>query len=262
MTRMGMPKPHGVAGVTMAQVAALVLPFLFVAMTNPGRYSVLLTAAVVVTFGWELLFAAMRKQAPGFHGVTTALIVTIVVPPEIAIWQVIVAMSLGVIFGELVFGGRGFGFLSPAAVVLALLVISFPDLALRAPTRELALATMPGAMVLWALGLISERVILTAVAGTVVVLSFGGQQVEAVAVATGLAFGLVFLICDPSAAAATNAGRWIYGAVAGGLVGLFSSGGITVEAVVFATLLAGVFAPLIDHLVVLAHVHRRRRRHA
>ena len=82
------------------------------------------------------------------------------------------------------------------------------------------------------------------------------------ALGVALAFGLVFLIGHPVAAAATNAGRWIYGALAGGLIALFSQGGTDfAEAVVFASLMASIFAPLIDHLVGLGHAARRRRRH-
>ena len=260
MTRFGLPRPHGVAGVTLAQAAALVLPFLFVAANDPGRYTVLFGVALVASLVWEWVFARLRKRPPSFHGLTTALVVAIVAPPEIAVWQVVVTVSLGVIFGELVFGGRGFGFLSPATVALALLIISFPELSLPAPTRELALATLPAAVLLWALGLISERVILSAVAATFAVLVASGQGIEPVTIATGLAFGLIFLICDPTMAAATNAGRWIYGALAGSLVGLFSVSGITTEAVIFAALMAGIFAPLVDHLVVLAHAYLRARR--
>ena len=126
------------------------------------------------------------------------------------------------------------------------------------------MATLPGALALLVLGLISLRVILGAAVGVVAVTALGGYPVDPYAMAVALAFGLVFLICDPIAAAVTTAGRWIYGALASGLVALLSQAAAPdTSALVFAALIASLFAPMIDHLVVLAHARRRRRaRHA
>ena len=76
-----------------------------------------------------------------------------------------------------------------------------------------------------------------------------------------LILGLVFLIGDPIAAACTNAGRWIYGFLAGGLLVLLAhAGGDILSSVVFAALLTAIFAPLIDQGVIWANVRRRARR--
>ncbi len=259
MMWMGSFRPQCVGGVTLTQTVALVLPVVFVARTAPGTYATLLVAALIAALVWEGLFAVLRRRGPSLHGLTTALIVTVLIPTDLAVWQLIVAVSLGVILGELVFGGRGFGFLNPATVALSLLLISFPQVQLPAPTQDLALATLPGAVVLLTLGLISWRTILAATFAAAALLAIRGHGVDPEAIATALAFGLIFLICDPTSAAATNAGRWIYGALAGGLVVLFSpDAALTSEAVVFAALMASVFAPLIDHLVVLTHSRLRR----
>jgi len=261
MRSVWLPRPRSVAGVSVAQCAALVLPFMFVAASDASRYAVLLVAALIAALAFEGAFAFLRGHGPSLDGVTTALVAAIVVPPEIALWQVITVVSLGAVLGELVFGGRGFGFVSPATVALALLVISFPELELSQPTRELALAVLPGGISLLALGLISGRVLLAVGLSAWACMYLSGQGTEPGQIAAALAFGLVFLIADPTSAASTNAGRWIYGALAGGLVALFSSQGvITSEAVIFAALMAAIFAPLIDHLVVLAHVWCRGRR--
>lgn len=254
---------HGVAGVTLAQLAALVLPFLFVARNDLGAHAFHLAAALIAALAWEALFDILRKRGPGVHGVTTALIVAILIPHDIAAWQVMLAVSLGVILGELVFGGRGFGFVSPATLSLSFLVISFPQVHLAVPSIELALATLPGAVVLLALGLISWRILLATTLAVAALLAFTGQGLDAATLGAALAFGLVFLVSDPVSAAATNAGRWIFGALAGGLIVVFSSGeALSTEAVVFAALMANVFAPLIDRLVVLSHIRLRKVRHA
>ncbi|MDJ0637979.1 MAG: RnfABCDGE type electron transport complex subunit D [Paracoccaceae bacterium] len=259
MTWTGAPRP---AGITLAQTVALVLPFAIVASSDVGRHALILLSAFIAALGWEALFGTLRKRGLSVHGVTTALIVATLCPPDIALWQVLVSVSLGVILGELVFGGRGFGFIHPATVSLALLMISFPQVQLPLPTQALALATLPGGVLLFTLGLISGRVLLATGLAVAAALVLQGHAIEPLAVATALAFGLVFLVADPVTAAATNVGRWAYGALAGGLIAIFSpTGEITSQAVIFAALMAGVFAPLIDHLAVLAHAYRWQRRH-
>lgn len=261
MMQAGMPRPSGVAGITLVQTAAMIIPFVFILRGDPIAYAALFGVALFSALVWEALFAYLRKRPFSVHGVTTAIIFSTLAPVELGLWHVVVTVSLGVTYGELVFGGRGFGFLNPAAVALVLLVISFPQVALQPPSRELALTTMPGAMLLMAFGFVSWRVILGVAVGVLAALAIGGQSVDPAAIAIGLAFGVFFLICDPISAAATNVGRWIYGALAGALVVLFSpDGAIAIEAVVFAALVASIFAPLIDHLVVLAHARRRRGR--
>jgi Na+-transporting NADH:ubiquinone oxidoreductase subunit B len=178
----------------------------------------------------------------------------------VLLWQAVVAVSFGVVLGELIFGGRGFGFVSPATIAIAVLLISFPQIALPVASAELAIASLPGGALLLLLGLVSWRVMLSVVAAAGLALLPAG--VDPVAVATALAFGLVFLICEPTSAASTNPGRWVYGALAGGLCVLFSpSGMITTEGLIFAALMSSIFAPLIDHIVILAHGYWRQRRH-
>ena len=252
----------GVTGVTTAQVLAVLPPVAVMILQNGPSKLFLLAIAVGVVLFWEAVFAMLRKRPVSVHGLTTALIVAVLVPADLPTWQMSVALSLGVVLGELIFGGRGFGFLAPATVSLSLLVFSFPQVGLAPVSPETALAVLPGAMLLLFLGLMSWRVVVGTVLATTALLAVQGLPIDPITIATALAFGLVFLICDPIAAASTNPGRWVYGILTGGLIALFS-GGLTplpTEAVIFAALLASVFAPLIDHLVVLADAARRRRR--
>jgi Na+-transporting NADH:ubiquinone oxidoreductase subunit B len=161
--------------------------------------------------------------------------------------------------GEMIFGGRGYGFVSPAVVALCLTVFSCPQVQLSAPSQTVALAVLPGAVLLLLLGLISGRVILGVFAGVAAAMLLTGADIDVISIGTALSFGLIFLICDPTAAAATNPGRWLYGILSGALAVLFAAGGsLTPESVVFAAMMASVFAPLVDHLVVLAHSRWRR----
>ncbi|MFL2570583.1 MAG: NADH:ubiquinone reductase (Na(+)-transporting) subunit B [Parvicellaceae bacterium] len=77
----------------------------------------------------------------------------------------------------------------------------------------------------------------------------------------GFMFGLVFMATDPVTAAQTSSGKIIYGFLAGFL-------GILIrmvnpaypEGIMLAILIANVFAPLIDHMVIRANVNRRNKR--
>lgn len=77
----------------------------------------------------------------------------------------------------------------------------------------------------------------------------------------GFMFGMVFMATDPVTAAQTNTGKYIYGFLAGFL-------GILIrmvnpaypEGVMLAILIANVFAPLIDHMVINANIQKRLKR--
>ena len=77
----------------------------------------------------------------------------------------------------------------------------------------------------------------------------------------GLAFGAVFMATDPVTAAQTERGKWIYGFLIGVLtiiVRLFNPA--YPEGIMLAVLFMNVFAPYIDHYVVLANKKRRLNR--
>ena len=77
----------------------------------------------------------------------------------------------------------------------------------------------------------------------------------------GWAFGTVFLATDPTAAAATRTGRWIFGILVGVLTVVVRLTNPTYfEGVVFAILLASIFAPLCDHFVIERNIKRRQAR--
>lgn len=253
--------PARVRDVTLFQALALVPPVVAGAWSAPAEALVFLAAALTALL-WEVVFAGVRKHPFTAHGLTTALIFAVFCPPDVALWQVAVAVSLGVLFGELIFGGRGFGFVSPAALSLALLIVAFPDVALRAPTPLIAVLVLPGLALLLIAGLVSGAVLVAVGLGVAALLAITGQAIEPVVLATALSLGAVYMIADPTAASATPLGRWVYGILAGALVAIFSPGGIlSQEAVVAAALLASVFAPLIDHGAVLLHVRIRRTHH-
>lgn len=74
-------------------------------------------------------------------------------------------------------------------------------------------------------------------------------------------FGMVFMITDPVTAAQTSTGKFIYGFLGGFLAILIRVlNPAYPEGVMLAILIANVFAPLIDHMVVSANIKRRLKR--
>lgn len=245
--------------VTLLQVVALIVPVLAAVATRGPGVAATLAMALVAALFWEAVFALVRRRTGTAHGATTALIVAVMVPETVPLWQVGLAMTMGVVLAELVFGGRGFGFLSAAVTSLALLVFSFPGVALVGGSPWIAAASLPGAALLLGVGLIDWRVLLAAgVAFTLAALA-AGAALAPLTTGSALVFGLVFLACDPVGAASTRVGRWLYGGLTGGLIVAFGEAG-SQNAVVFAVLLASIFAPLLDQLVILHNARWRARR--
>ncbi len=134
------------------------------------------------------------------------------------------------------------------------------------------LGALIGALILMVVGVASWRIMLGGVLGLIAaVLIFNGlgpaeNPLHAIPwywhlILGGFAFGLVFLATDPVPAATTNIGRWIFGITVGLLTMVVRvTDPSHYESVVFAVLLASIFAPLMDFLVIEWHIRKRRRR--
>jgi Na+-transporting NADH:ubiquinone oxidoreductase subunit B len=77
----------------------------------------------------------------------------------------------------------------------------------------------------------------------------------------GFMFGMVFMATDPVTAAPTNAGKFVYGFL-GGFLGILIRmvNPAYPEGIMLAILIANVFAPLIDHVVIQANINKRLKR--
>jgi len=74
-------------------------------------------------------------------------------------------------------------------------------------------------------------------------------------------FGTAFIATDPVAGPMTNPGRWGFGILVGALsmiIRLFNPS--YYEGVMFAILLASIFSPLIDFVVIELNIRRRKLR--
>jgi len=73
---------------------------------------------------------------------------------------------------------------------------------------------------------------------------------------------LVFMATDPVSAAMTDTGKWIYGLLIGFLVILVRViNPAFPEGMMLSILFGNVFAPVIDYLVVNAHIKKRKLRY-
>ncbi len=63
----------------------------------------------------------------------------------------------------------------------------------------------------------------------------------------GLVLGGFFMVTDPVSAAKTNQGRWLYGIIIGTLTVIIRSFSLFAGGLMFAILLANMFAPIIDY---------------
>ncbi|HUS55587.1 MAG TPA: RnfABCDGE type electron transport complex subunit D [Thermohalobaculum sp.] len=250
--------------VTAVTGVALLAPLALTIFERGAAMMMALGLAVGLAVMWQLVFARLRGRPMGWDGIATALIFVLLLPGAVPLWHQGLALSFGIVMGDQIFGGRGRGFVNPAVVGLAFLLFSFPGVTTGTPGPSVAIAAALGGALLLAVGLMSRRVIAGFGLGiaTLMVLLPDPEGWAALQSAS-LVLGLVFLIGDPVAAACTNAGRWFYGGLAGALVVLLGHSGDGVGAlasVVFAALLASIFAPLIDQIVIWANIRRRARR--
>ena len=77
----------------------------------------------------------------------------------------------------------------------------------------------------------------------------------------GFIFGVIFIATDPVTCPMTDPGRWGFGLFVGALTVLIRVGNPTYyEGVIFAILLASMFSPLIDFVVIERNIRRRKLR--
>ena len=229
--------------VSLAFLASLVPATAMALFADEGsRLLPIMAIVLVVTFGWQVLFGLVRDTLVGWDGIVTAVTAALMLPLSASAWEVAFAATAGIVLGELIFGGRGRSFLNPAVVGLAFFAFSFPA-GMTAETAGLVVwPIFLGAAALLLLGLISWRVVLGGYAGLALAALLSSSLDLATILSPQFAFALVFLGAEPVSAAATNPGRWIHGLLIGSLTILFGGD----LSVIFAILLASIFAPLAD----------------
>lgn len=79
-----------------------------------------------VGLGIEFLFAVIKKHEVEEGYLVTGMLVPLIVPIDIPLWMLAVAVAFGVIIGKEVFGGTGMNILNPALTIRAFLFFAYP----------------------------------------------------------------------------------------------------------------------------------------
>jgi Na+-transporting NADH:ubiquinone oxidoreductase subunit B len=273
--------------------------------------------AVVTGAVWESVFAVHRNKPVDEGLLSIAWLFALILPPSIALYQVVLGISFAMVVAKGIYGGAGRYIVSPPVLGLCFLTFSYSSVlfgvgtwiplpgyeelttielaVLEGGVRALelvdyswwwlfvgnqpgplgvtsALGCLIGAAYLIVTGSGSWRIMAGSTLGmvfTVSVLQVIGPGDDPMfstpwywhAVIGGWAFGTVFLATDPMAAATTRVGRWVFGILVGVLtIVVRLTNPAYFEGVVFAILLASMFAPLCDYFVVERNVKRRRLR--
>ena len=75
---------------------------------------------------WEVLFATVRGHEVNEGFLVSSILYTLIMPPDMPLWQVALGISFGIVIGKEVFGGTGKNFLNPALTGRAFLYFAYP----------------------------------------------------------------------------------------------------------------------------------------
>lgn len=212
---------------------------------------------------WEVVFARLLGRAADAGWLVTAWLLAALLPPSLPLAAAAVAISFGAVFGAHVFGGTGRYLVSPALLGAVFAYVAYPaQIAAAGPAGidvPFALASGLGGVLLAVRGTASWRTLAGGVLGALLAGAvFGQAEVEPERavwyghLATGsFAFGLAFIATDPTTLPLTRAARWLHGLTIGVLSVLIRTANPQLhDAVVYVLLLAALFVPLFDHVVV------------
>ncbi|AAK03413.1 TPA: NADH:ubiquinone reductase (Na(+)-transporting) subunit B [Pasteurella multocida] len=75
---------------------------------------------------WEVLFAMVRKHEINEGFFVTSILLALIVPPTLPLWQAALATTFGVVVAKEIFGGVGKNFMNPALAARAFLFFAYP----------------------------------------------------------------------------------------------------------------------------------------
>lgn len=99
-------------GANLAVGVRVFLPLLFVSYAVGGF--------------WEFLFAVVRKKEVDEGFLVTGLLIPLIMPPTIPLWQLVVATTFGTVIGKMIFGGTGKNIFNPALTARAFVFFAYP----------------------------------------------------------------------------------------------------------------------------------------
>ena len=81
----------------------------------------------LVGLGIEFTFAQIRGEEVNEGYLVTGMIIPLIVPADLPLWMLALAVAFSVVFAKEVFGGTGMNFLNPALVARAFLFFAYPS---------------------------------------------------------------------------------------------------------------------------------------
>jgi Na+-transporting NADH:ubiquinone oxidoreductase subunit B len=228
--------------------------------SDPLRLGLILAAACGGCGVVEFIFAAVRGRALSFGWLATGLLLGLILPADVSLWQVALGAGFGTFFGCQVFGGIGHQLFQPALVGKCFLMVSYGvsgRLAAPAsggwPIAVLMGTAGAGALLLVLTGVIRLHTLLSpfaAAAALWAILYWAQPDTFAWRGSVLASAAFVFTVClvttDRVTSPGTLAGQWVYGAFVGLVAVVIRVFGSVGEDIAFATLLGNLFAPAID----------------
>ncbi|MGN1232383.1 MAG: NADH:ubiquinone reductase (Na(+)-transporting) subunit B [Candidatus Cryptobacteroides sp.] len=83
--------------------------------------------AYVVGLGIEFASAQIRNEEVNEGYLVSGMLIPLIVPVDVPLWMLAIAVAFAVLFGKEVFGGTGMNFLNPALLCRAFLFFSYPS---------------------------------------------------------------------------------------------------------------------------------------
>ena len=81
----------------------------------------------IVGLGIEFAFAQVKGEEVSEGYLVTGMLIPLIVPVDVPLWMLAIAVAFAVVFGKEVFGGSGMNFLNPALLARAFLFFSYPS---------------------------------------------------------------------------------------------------------------------------------------
>ena len=254
----------------------------------------MILVSYIVGLGIEFAVAQHKGEEVNEGFLVTGLLIPMIMPIDIPLWILALAVAFSVVFGKEVFGGTGMNVFNPALLARAFVFFAYtPKISgeqvwIRGFSKGGAYADwfwgfipgsigevstfciLIGAAILLYTGVASWRTMLSVFAGGLIMgwifnLVGGNAYMEMPAyyhlLLGGFAFGAVFMATDPVTSSQTNAGKIITGLIIGMLTVLIRvvNPGYP-EGMMLSILFVNALAPLVDYYVVQANVRNRKKR--
>lgn len=127
MAGMGLTDVEGWRGALIVLFAGYDSASVWDCFVHGAMYFVPVYAVVFLVGGfWEVLFATIRGHEINEGFFVTSVLLALILPPDIPLWQAALGVSFGVVIGKEVFGGTGKNFLNPALTGRAFLFFAYP----------------------------------------------------------------------------------------------------------------------------------------